>query len=139
MHNEKICSSFYFNVCGGGACYDKVSTMTDLLVHELVKGDDVTIVERKKIDKVMASTVFRRIRTSTSRRQSRWERESVRTRTAAGKFYDIDSMPKMPLYANTFLGWKDKKVRENITVNNKNITLNGKNITVKVTQMQKCI
>ena len=32
----------------------------------------------------------------------------------------------MPLYANTFLGWKDKKVRENITVNNKNITLNGK-------------
>lgn len=101
--------------------------------------DDVTVVERKKIDKVMASTVFRRIRTSTSRRQSRWERESVRTRTAAGKFYDIDSMPKMPLYANTFLGWKDKKVRENITVNNKNITLNGKNITVKVTQMQKCI
>ena len=45
------------------------------------------------------------------------------------------AMPKMPLYANTFLGWKDKKVRENVTVNNKNITLNGKNITVKLTQM----
>ena len=36
-----------------------------------------------------------------------------------------------------FLRWKDKEVRENVTVNNKNITLNGKNITVKVTQMQK--
>ena len=46
-----------------------------------------------------------------------------------------DSMPKMPLYANTFLGWNDKEVRENVTVNNKNITLNGKNITVKLTQM----
>ena len=34
-----------------------------------------------------------------------------------------------------FLGWKDKEVRENVTVNNKNITLNGKNITVKLTQM----
>lgn len=34
-----------------------------------------------------------------------------------------------------FLRWKDKKVRENVTVNNKNITLNGKNITVKLTQM----
>ena len=50
----------------------------------------------------------------------------MRTKTAAGRFYDKDSMPKMPLYANTFLGWKDKKVRKNITVNNKNITLNGK-------------
>ena len=46
-----------------------------------------------------------------------------------------DSMPKMPLYANMFLGWKDKEVRQNVTVNNKSITLNGKNITVKLTQM----
>lgn len=46
-------------------------------------------------------------------------------------------MLKMPLYANTFLGWKDKEVRENVTVNDKNITLNGKNITVKLTQMWK--
>ena len=36
-----------------------------------------------------------------------------------------------------FFGWKDKEVRENVTVNNKNITLNGKNITVKLTQMWK--
>lgn len=44
--------------CDDETYYDKVSTMTDLLVHELVKGGDVTVVERKKIDKVMAEYRF---------------------------------------------------------------------------------
>ena len=44
--------------CDDEAYYDKVSTMTDLLVHELVKGGDVTVVERKKIDRVMAEYSF---------------------------------------------------------------------------------
>ena len=34
--------------CDDESYYDKVSTMTDLLVHELVKAGDVTVVERKK-------------------------------------------------------------------------------------------
>ena len=44
--------------CDDEAYYDKVSTMTDLLVHEFVKGGDVTVVERKKIDRVMAEYSF---------------------------------------------------------------------------------
>ena len=44
--------------CDDEAYYDKVSTMTDMLVHELVKSGDVTVVERKKIDRVMAEYRF---------------------------------------------------------------------------------
>lgn len=44
--------------CDDLAFYDKVSTMTDLLVHELVKAGDVTVVERKEMDKLMAEYAF---------------------------------------------------------------------------------
>ena len=37
---------------------ENISTMTDLLVHELVKAGDVTVVERKKMDKIMAEYAF---------------------------------------------------------------------------------
>ncbi|MGP1512486.1 MAG: CsgG/HfaB family protein [Treponema sp.] len=37
---------------------EDVSVMTDLLVHELVKAGDVTVVERKKMDKIMAEYAF---------------------------------------------------------------------------------
>ena len=37
---------------------EDVSVMTDLLVHELVKAGDVTVVERKKMDKTMAEYAF---------------------------------------------------------------------------------
>ncbi len=37
---------------------EDVSVMTDLLVHELVKAGDVTVVERKKTDKIMAEYAF---------------------------------------------------------------------------------
>ena len=37
---------------------EDVSVMTDLLVHKLVKAGDVTVVERKKMDKIMARYAF---------------------------------------------------------------------------------
>ena len=38
--------------CDDFAFYDKVSTMTDLLCHQLVQDGNVTLVERKNLDKV---------------------------------------------------------------------------------------
>lgn len=44
--------------CDDLAFRDKVSTMTDLLIHELVNSGNVTVVERKEIDKIMAEYSF---------------------------------------------------------------------------------
>ena len=35
-----------------------IAMMTDLLIHELVKSGDVTVVERKRLDKIMAEYAF---------------------------------------------------------------------------------
>jgi len=35
-----------------------IAMMTDLLIHELVKSGDVTVVERKRLDKIMAGYAF---------------------------------------------------------------------------------
>ena len=35
-----------------------IAMMTDLLIHELVKSGEVTVVERKRLDKIMAEYTF---------------------------------------------------------------------------------
>jgi len=37
---------------------ENIAMMTELLIHELVKSDDVTIVERKRLDKIMEEYAF---------------------------------------------------------------------------------
>ena len=37
---------------------ENIAVMTDLLVHELVKSGDVTVVERKRLDKIMQEYAF---------------------------------------------------------------------------------
>lgn len=37
---------------------ENIAMMTDLLIHELVKSGEVTIVERKRLDKIMAEYAF---------------------------------------------------------------------------------
>lgn len=44
--------------CDDFAFYDKVSTMTDLLCHQLVQDGNVTLVERKNLDKVKDEMKF---------------------------------------------------------------------------------
>ena len=44
--------------CDNKDLSDNISMMTDLLIHELVKSGDVTVVERKRLDKIMQEYAF---------------------------------------------------------------------------------
>ena len=65
--------------CDDLAFYDKVSTMTDLLVHELVKAGDVTVVERKEMDKLMAEYAFQANPYIDITTAKKWGKGSART------------------------------------------------------------
>ena len=56
-----------------------IAMMTDLLIHELVKSGEVTVVERKRLDKIMAEYAFSPAPLWTLKPPKNWVRGLVRT------------------------------------------------------------